>query len=243
MSKMLFFLFIMAVSTVVFAAEGWEVIEEVSVNGSIIIKRSYFDENVIKVVNESPTGSTETIVDLANDKVILINHFQKTYQVSKLSDYIAFAEGMANGLKSGGYVDPEKLNPKIAFVKKGSEKIGAWETTRYLVTVDGKDYQEVWIAPSFKTSPVIQYRKKYASFLPETLVKYRAIEEKIKDKAAEEGLIVKSIKIPLNKKLPKVQQTMKEIKSITITPALLAIPSGYTDKTVGVSPATTKDSK
>jgi len=205
-----------------------------------VTKRSYFNEQIIKVVNEAPTGSTETIVDLVNDKVTIINHFQKTYQISKLSDYIKFAEGIASGLKNGGYADTEKVEPKIVFVKKGPEKVGQWDTLHYMVTVDGKEYQEIWVATELKTSPIVELRKKYATLLPETLVKYRALEEKIKDKAAAEGLIVRSVKIPLNKKLPKVEQTMKEILPFAVTPALISIPKGYTDKTI---PAQTPSAK
>ncbi len=229
--------FVTATTILAAAEEGWQITEEVAVNGSIVIKRSYLSDQVIKVVNESPTGSTETIVDLAGDKVIIINHFQKTYQISKLSDYLKFAENIASGLKNSGYADPEKLDPKIVFIKKGVEKVDSWDTVHYLVTVDGKEYQEIWIAPALKTSRLIELRKKYAAYLPETLVKYRVLEEKIKDKAASEGLIVKSVKIPLNKKLPRVEQTLKEIAPLVLSPALFAVPKGYTDKTIPAAPA------
>ncbi len=237
MRSMMLFFFIAMATILAAAEEGWQITEEVVVNGSTVVKRSYLTEQVIKVVNEAPTGSTETIVDLANDTVTIVNHFQKTYQVSKLSDYLKFAEGIANGLKNSGYADPEKLDPKIVFVKKGSEKIGSWDTIRYLVTVDGKEYQEIWVAPALKTSPIIELRKKYAAYLPETLVKYRVLEEKIRDKAEAEGLVIKSTKIPLNKKLPRVEQTLKEISPLVPAPALFTIPKGYTDKTVSAAPA------
>ncbi len=237
MRSSVFFTVVMAATLLAAAEEGWQITEEVTVNGSTVVKRSYLTDQTIKVVNEAPTGSTETIVDLANDKVTIINHFQKTFQVSKLSDYLKFAENIANGLKNSGYADPEKLDPKIAFVKKGPEKVGGWDTIRYLVTVDGKEYQEIWVAPALKTSPIVELRKKYAAYLPETLVKYRVLEEKIKDKAASEGLIVKSVKIPLNKKLPRVEQTMKDIAPLVLSPTLFAVPKGYADKTIPAAPA------
>lgn len=211
---------------------GWKVTEEVLVNGSKVTKHSYFNDHYIKVVNEADTGSTETIIDLQNDKITLINHFQKSFQVSKLSDYLKFAEGIANGLKNSGYANPEKVEPKIVFEKKGADVVGPWQAVRSVVKVDGKEYAEIWVASELKTSPVLEYRKKYAALLPETLVKYRAIDEKIREQAATEGLIVRMIKIPLNKKLPKVDQKMISLAPMALTPAMLLIPKDYLDKTI-----------
>jgi len=211
---------------------GWKVTEEVLVNGSKVIKHSHFSDHYIKVVNEADTGSTETIIDLQNDKITLVNHFQKSFQVSKLSDYLKFAEGIATGLKSGGYANPEKIEPKIVFEKRGTDTVGPWQTVRSLVKVDGKEYAEIWVAPELKNSPVLEYRKKYAALLPETLVKYRALDEKIREQAAAEGLIVRMIKIPLNKKLPKIDQKMVSLAPVALTPAMLLIPKDYLDKTI-----------
>ncbi|HOW52126.1 MAG TPA: hypothetical protein PLV42_08820 [bacterium] len=232
MRNFVFLTALCATALLMAAEDGWKVTEEVSVNGSRVIKHSYFNEQYIKVVNQADTGSNETIIDIANDKITLINHFQKSYQVSKLSDYIKFAEGIANGLKNGGYVNPQKIEPKVVFEKKGPEKVGAWDALHYVVKVDGKEYQEIWVAPALKTSPVLEFRKKYAALLPETLVKYRALDEKIKDQAAAEGMIVRMVKIPINKKLPKIDQTMTEVVKFDITPALLTVPKDYLDKTI-----------
>lgn len=218
---------------------GWKVTEEVLVNGSKVTKHSYFNDHYIKVVNEADTGSAETIIDLQNDKITLINHFQKSFQVSKLSDYLKFAEGIANGLKSGGYANPEKIEPKIVFEKKGTDTVGAWQTVRFLVKVDGKEYAEIWVAPELKNSPVLEYRKKYAALLPETLVKYRALDEKIREQASTEGLLVRMIKTPLNKKLPKVDQKMISVVPMVLTPAMLTIPKDYIDKTIAPEANTT----
>jgi hypothetical protein len=240
MRKLAFLTALCATALLMAAENGWKVTEEVSVNGSRVLKHSYFNENYIKVINQADTGSTETIIDIAADKITIINHFQKSYQVSKLSDYIKFAEGIANGLRNGGYVNPQKLEPKMVFEKKGTEQIGAWSAIHYVVKVDGKDYQEIWVAPELKTSPVLEFRKKYAALLPETLVKYRALDEKIKDQAAAEGMIVRMVKVPINKKLPKIDQTMTEVVKFDITPALLTVPKDYTDKTIVATPAPAK---
>lgn len=240
MRKLAFLIALCAAALLMAAEEGWKVTEEVTVNGSRVLKQSYFNEQYIKVVNQADTGSNETIIDLANDKITIINHYQKSYQVSKLSDYIKFAEGIASGLRNGGYVNPQKLEPKIVFEKKGTEVVGAWNTLHYVVKVDGKDYQEIWVAPELKTSPVLEFRKKYAALLPETLVKYRALDEKIKDQAAAEGMIVRMVKLPLNKKLPKIDQRMTEMVKFELIPALLTVPKDYTDKTIVATPAPAK---
>lgn len=239
--RTLAFLAALCATALLMAAENsWKVTEEVSVNGSRVIKTSYLNEQYIKVVNQADTGSTETIIDLANDRITIINHFQKSYQVSKFSEYIKFAEGIASGLKNGGYVNPQKLEPKMTFEKKGTEQVGAWNTIHYIVKVDGKDYQEIWVAPELKTSPVLEFRKKYSAYLPETLVKYRALDEKIKDRVAAEGMIVRMVKIPINKKLPKIDQTMTEVVKFALVPALLTVPKDYTDKTIVAAPVPAK---
>ncbi len=214
------------------ASEGYKLTEEVTVEGGRVIKQSWIDETRAKVVNQAPTGSTETIVDISADKVVMINHFNKSYQVAKLSDFIKFAEGIANGLKQGGFVNPEKLDPKIVFERKGTEKSGSWNAVRYLVKVDGREFYEIWVSPDLKDNPVNGYRKKFAAYLPESLVKYRDLEDKIKDQAAAEGMIVRMIRIPLNKKMPRTDQTVTAVEKVDMTPEVFAIPSDYTDKTI-----------
>lgn len=233
MARFLILVFTVMATAALCAQESWKISEEVEVDGNKVQKVSYIGTDIMRTVNTAASGQNESIVDLKKDSITMVNHIQKTYQVFKLSEYIKFAQNMADSLKNQGYINPDKVEPKIAYIKKKAELLGKWNSQNYIVKVDGKDAYEIWVAPELKESPVIGFRKKFAAVLPEGLAKYRTIEEKVKDHFDAEGLIVKMIKIPINKKLPKITQTMTAFDKADITPEMLVIPSDYADKTVG----------
>ena len=152
------------VASPLFAADIWETSEEVDVNGALAEKTVVISDSVMKVVNTSPNGETETLVDLNADKITIINHKYKTFQTFKISKYIEFAQQLFNELKEKqGTIDPEKILPKVAFEKQGNEAVDKWNCEVWNVSVDGKPYSKVWVAPELKNKQLLEFKKKFSS--------------------------------------------------------------------------------
>ncbi|MCK5809073.1 hypothetical protein KAH37_08830 [bacterium] len=212
-------------------ASGWKTVEEIVINGTKVNKETLVFGDVMKMINKTDKGGNETIIDLSADQITLINHFDKSYQVLKLSKYIEFAEGMLKEMTAQGRINPDKIPPKITYKKGAIESVTLGKSTHYSVAVDGKPYMEVWVAPELKDSSLIGFRDKFAKMLPSDLTKYRSIDAKIRDHLSAEGLIIKQIKTPFNKKLPKSEQTMLSMEKIEMPPKLIVIPDDYVSKT------------
>jgi hypothetical protein len=230
MKKFLFILTVFVCSSL-FAADIWETSEEIDVNGTIAEKNVVISGNIMKVVNTSPNGETETLVDLDADKITIVNHKYKSFQVIKLSKYIEFAQQLFNELKEKtGKFDPEKAIPKVTFEKQGAEKIEKWDCELWAVSVDGKLYSQIWVAPSLKNQQLAEFKKKFAAALPESLTKYRSVDAQIEDKFVEIGTVVRSIRVPQNQKMPAVKTTVKKVAKSNLKKIDLVIPAGYVDK-------------
>lgn len=223
-------LIFMLVPAFIFSAEVWKSVEEVEVNGKIVTKNIYVGNDIMRSENESVSGKNETIIDLKNDKITIINHKTMTYQEIKLSKYVEFAEQLAADMRGTGHVDPEKVIPQIAFEKVGASKVGEWDCEEWIVKVDGKPYNRVWVAPSLKNLPVIKFKKKFAAVMPESLAKFRTVDAKIEDNFLASGMIVKAQKVPSNKKMPVVTQTVKIIEPAEVLMLKFKIPKGYENK-------------
>jgi len=138
MKKFLFVLTVFVCSSL-FAADIWETSEEIDVNGVTAEKNVVISDSMMKVENTSPNGRTETLVDLGADKITIVNHKYKSFQVVKLSKYIEFAQQLFNELKEkSGKFDPEKAIPKVTFEKQGEEVLEKWNCEMWAVSVDGK---------------------------------------------------------------------------------------------------------
>jgi len=230
MKKFLFVLAIFVCSTL-FAADVWETREEIDVNGSLAEKSMLISDNTMKVVNTSPSGDTETLIDLAADKITIINHKYKSFQTIKLSKYIEFAQQLFNELKEKtGKFDTDKIIPKVTFEMQGNETIEKWNCEVWNIIVDGKPYSKVWVSPELKNQQVVEFKKKFAAMLPENLSKYRTVDAQIDDKFVETGTIVRSIKIAQNPKMPVVKITLKKMVKSNLKKIDLTIPAGYADK-------------
>ncbi len=216
------------------ALDGWKTVETVSVDGTTVKKETMVFEDIMKVVNTTKNGGNETIIDLKADKITLINHFDKTYQVIKLSEYIKFAEGMLKELTAQGRINPDKVPPKIEYQKVATESVGQWTGIHYTVLVDGKPYADVWVAPELKDSSLVSFQEKFASLMPSSLTKYRSLDTKIREHLSQEGLIVRQIKHPFVAKLPTVEQTLVSFKKVVRPLQLIVIPQGYTIKNAAV---------
>ena len=212
------------------AADGWKTVEEISISGTKVKKETMVFGDVMKMVNSAANGGNETIIDLTADQITLINHFDKTYQVLKLSKYIEFAEQMLKEMTAQGSINPDKIPPKITYKKGETESVTLGKGVHYSVAVDGKPYMEVWVAPELKDSSLIGFREKFAKMLPSDLTKYRNIDAKIRDHLSTIGLIVKQIKTPFNPKLPQSEQTMILMEKIAMPPKLIVIPDDYVQK-------------
>ncbi|MBO4711001.1 DUF4412 domain-containing protein [bacterium] len=231
MRKFLFVLAVFFVCSSLLAADIWETREEIDVNGAIAEKSMFVSDSVMKVVNTSPNGDTETLIDLNADKITIINHKYKSFQTIKLSKYIEFAQQLFSELKDKtGKFDPDKVIPKVAFEKQGNETVEKWNCEVWAVSVDGKLYSQVWVAPSLKSQQMIDFRKKFASALPENLSKYRTVDAQIDDKFAEIGTVVRSLKVAQNPKMPAVKITVKKMMKSDLKKIDLVIPAGYVDK-------------
>jgi hypothetical protein len=106
-------------------------------------------------------------------------------------------------------------------------KTGDWNSEEWFVTVDGKPYTKVWIAPEMKDSPILRFKKKFAGLLPDSVAKYRSVDAKIEDHFADKGMIVKMEKIPASKKMPVVTHTVKQVRPVTVESLSFRIPAGY----------------
>ena len=213
------------------AADIWETREEIDVNGVVAEKNMVISGEMMKVTNTSPNGETETLIDLNADKITIINHKYKSFQTIKLSKYIEFAQQLFNELKEKtGKFDPEKVIPKVTFEKQGNETVEKWNCEVWAVSVDGKLYSQVWVAPDLKNQQVIEFRKKFTAVLPENLTKYRTVDAQIDDKFAEIGTVVRSLKIAQNPKMPVVRTTVKKMVKSDLKKIDLVIPVGYVDK-------------
>ena len=230
MKKFLFVLLVFVCSSLL-AADIWETREEVDVNGALAEKSMLITDNMMKVVNTSPSGDTETFIDLAADKITIINHKYKSFQTIKLSKYIEFAQQLFNELKDKtGKFDPDKVIPKVTFEKQGNEVVEKWNCEIWNVMVDGKPYSKVWVSPELKNQQIIEFKKKFAATLPESLTKYRTVDAQIEDKFVEIGTVVRSIKFAQNPKMPAVKITVKKMMKSNLKKMELVIPAGYADK-------------
>ena len=231
MRKFLFVFAMFFACQLLFAADVWETSEEIDVKGVSAEKTVVISDNVMKVVNTSPNGETETIVDLNADKITIITHKYKTFQTFKISKYIEFAQQLFNELKEKqGTVDSEKVLPKVAFEKLANETVEKWNCEVWSVLVDGKPYSKVWVAPELKNKQMLEFKKKFAAVLPENLTKYRTVEAQIEDKFVEIGTVVKSIKLSLNPKMPEIKTTIKKMAKSALKKVEFVIPAGYADK-------------
>lgn len=231
MKKILAVLITVFVCISVFAADIWETREVIDVNGMTSEKSVVISDGVMKVVNTSSSGETETVVDLNADKITIVTHNQKSFQTIKLSEYVKFAQQLLNELKEkNGTVDPEKVVPKVTFEKLGNETVGKWNCEVWNVSVDGKPYSKVWVAPELKNKQLIDFKKKFSAIIPENLAKYRTVDAQIDDNFFEKGTVVKSFKIPQNPKMPAITITLKEMTKSDAKKLKLAIPAGYADK-------------
>lgn len=230
MKKILFVLTLFVCSSLL-AVDIWETREEIDVNGVLAEKSVVMSDSVMKVVNTSPNGETETLVDLNADKITIINHKYKSFQTIKLSKYIEFAQQLFNELKDKtGKFDPDKVIPKVTFEKQGAEVVEKWNCEIWAVLVDGKLYSQVWVAPELKNPQLIEFKKRFAATLPENLTKYRSVEAQIEDKFVEIGMIVRSLKVAQNPKMPVIKTTVKNLAKSNLKKIDLVIPAGYVDK-------------
>lgn len=216
--------------SVLFSAEVWKSVEEVEVNGQIVTKNIFVTADTMKTENVTENGKNETLVDLKADKITFVNHKTQSFQVIKLSKYIEFAEQLAADIKSQGHIDSDKVIPQVSFEKKGNVKVGDFDCEEWNVMVDSKQYSKVWVAPSLKNSPVIKFKKKFAALMPDSIVKFRSIDAKIEDNFLPVGMIVKSVRTPISKKVPVVTQTIKLVQPLTIESISFKIPVTYVDK-------------
>lgn len=233
MRKILFVLAMFLACPQLFAADIWETREEIDVNGTVAEKTVVISDSVMKVVNTSPNGETETLVDLNADKITIVNHKYKTFQTFKISKYIEFAQQLFNELKEKqGTVDPEKVLPKVAFEKQGNETVEKWNCEVWNVSVDGKPYSKVWVAPELKNKQLLEFKKKFTAVLPENLAKYRTVDAQIEDKFVEIGTVVRSVKLSQNPKMPEIKTTVKKMIRSDLKKIDLVLPAGYADKSV-----------
>ena len=233
MRKILFVLAMFLACPQLFAADIWETREEIDVNGTVAEKTVVISDSVMKVVNTSPNGETETLVDLNADKITIVNHKYKTFQTFKISKYIEFAQQLFNELKEKqGTVDPEKVLPKVAFEKQGNETVEKWNCEVWNVSVDGKPYSKVWVAPDLKNKQLLEFKKKFTAVLPENLAKYRTVDAQIEDKFVEIGTVVRSVKLSQNPKMPEIKTTVKKMIRSDLKKIDLVLPAGYADKSV-----------
>lgn len=214
----------------IFCAEVWKSVEEVEVNGTIVTKNIYVAEDIMKTDNISDSGRNETLVELKADKITLINHKTQSFQVIKLSKYIEFAEQLASDIRAQGHIDSDKVIPQVSFEKKGNVKVGDFDCEEWNINVDGKQYSKVFVAPSLKNSPVIKFKKKFAAMMPDSLVKFRSIDAKIEDNFLNIGMVVKSVRTPISKKVPVVTQTIKLIQPVALESISFKVPANYVDK-------------
>ena len=213
------------------AADVWETREVIDVNGITSEKNVVISGSVMKVVNTSPNGETETSIDLDADKITIVTHSQKSFQTIKLSEYVKFAQRLFNELKEkAGNIDPEKVLPKVTFEKSGNETVEKWNCEVWNVSVDGKPYSKVWVSTELKNQQVIDFKKKFAAIIPENLTKYRDVDAQIDDNFIEKGTIVKSFKFSQNPKMPAITITLKNIAKSDVKKLKLTIPAGYTDR-------------
>jgi len=232
----LFFLIFSAFS--IFASEIWETVEDIVVNDITATKRILASENMAMTVNTTANGENETIIDLAADKITLINHKNKSYQVIKLSEYVRFAEQLAEELKSRGQIDQNKVAPKVTFTSQGSETVGRWNCEVWAVSVDGKPYSRVWVAAELKDSPFIAFRKRFSTIFPESIAKYRNIESVIESNFFDKGMIVKTVKVSASNRMPAITTTLVSLKKSDLKAITFKIPEGYQNKSVGASEGT-----
>ena len=240
MRKFLFVLAMFLTCSQLFAADVWETSEEIDVNGTVTEKNVAISDSTMKVVNVSPDGNIETMIDLNADKITIVNHKYKSFQTIKLSTYIEFAQKLFNELKEkSGKIDPEKVLPKITFEKQGNETVGKWNCEVWVVSVDGKLYSQVWVAPELKNQQIVEFKKKFVAVLPENLSKYRTVDAQIDDKFMEIGTVVRSIKVAQNPKMPTIKTTVKKMVKSDLKKINFTIPAGYVDKsTPEVQPKT-----
>ena len=221
-------------------AEVWKSVEEIEVNGKKIKKEIYVTDNMMKTINIAENGETETIVDLKNDKITMVNHKTESYQIIKLSKYVEFAEQLAEDIKARGHISTDKVVPELKFEKKKNTKLNDWDCEEWTVSLDGKPYRSIWIAPELKSAPILKFKQKFSKIIPETLVKYRSINSRIDQHFVDKGMVIKSVRISTSKRVPVVTQTVTDIKPVTLKSVSIKIPENYLDKS---APETTQTSE
>ena len=233
--KKILFVFTVFVCSSLFAADIWETREEIDVNGMLLEKSIFISGSVMKVLNASPNGISETFINLDADNFTEINHKYKTFQTVKLSEYIKWSQKGINDMKEQmkekiGNFDPDKVIPKVTFEKQGNEVVEKWNCEIWNVVVDGKPYSKIWVAPELKNQQVIEFKKRFSAMIPEDLTKYRTVDAQIDDKFLEIGTVVKSIKLSQNPKMPTVKISLKKMVKSNLKKIELVIPAGYVDK-------------
>lgn len=236
--KILFLILVLPI--VASAAEVWKSTEEIEVNGKKITKEIYVTENMMKTINTADSGGNETIVDLKNDKITIINHKTESYQIIKLSKYVEFAEQLAEDIKARGHISTDDVIPQLKFVKNKDTKLNDWDCEEWTVVLDGKPYRTIWIAPELKDAPILKFKQKFGKIIPDTLVKYKSINSRIDKHFIDKGMVIKSVRISTSKRVPVVTQTVKNIKPVTLKTISVKIPENYLDKS---APETTQTSE
>jgi len=233
MRKFIVFVFLIFISFSIVAGEIWQLKEVIKVNNNVFSRYTYISGNILKLVNQTDSGKTETIINMDQDRMIIANYNQKTYQEVKLSEYIEFVEHMSDALKRHKGYSKKKSLPKIKYKRVASEKIEKWDTVQYMVLINGKEFMTVWVAPGLKNSPVIKFRDKFDSIIPDSLTSHKSIDDKVKDHFKDVGMIVKMHKIPANRTLPDVVETLKSLDKIKAAPEIFRIPKDFSSKTPG----------
>ncbi len=202
------------------AGSGWKVEELVEVNGMKVKKTSYLDNDVIRVVDRSEKAGHEMEIDLKNNSITTVNHVKRGFQKRNLEHYLGFLARMTESLGA-------KRTENVTFHKeKGSETVGSWKSVPYLVRIDGRDFMKVWVAEAGKLGELVALRERFASLIPAHLLKYRSVEDKIRDRFNKLGIIVKMHRYS-RRKLPPVTQTLISVEEVKTERHRLVIPKDY----------------
>jgi hypothetical protein len=222
------------------ASEVWKSTEEIEVNGKKITKQIYVTEDMMKTINTADSGGNETIIDLKNDKITMINHKTESYQIIKLSKYVEFAEQLAEDIKARGHISTDEVIPQLKFEKVKDTKLNDWDCEEWTVILDGKPYRKIWVSPELKEAPILKFKNKFGKIIPDSLVKYKSINSRIDKHFMDKGMVIKSVRISTSKRVPEVTQTVKSIKPVTLKSITVKIPANYLDKS---APETTQTSE
>lgn len=99
----------------------------------------YFDEEHVRVSGDRGTF----IVDLKDSLIYLVNENEKIYTSLPLREWLSIVSQIESsmGQDTGGKVEIERTSLR--------EKIAGYTATKYIVYVDGKPFEELWISPEF----------------------------------------------------------------------------------------------